>query len=198
MIPGPMIFTPMFLRKVLHALSGLLGIGVLVFPKPAMVALCACGLVIAGLADTIRLRWGFKGPLGLLSRFFKDKETRTISGSTALLASYLFLVALFPAPVAAFAILFFSVGDPLASFSGKYFPVWRFREKSVGGAMAFILVGVILSLTLPGLTFWIKICASLAGALAEFLARDVDDNLTVPVAVGIVLLIMEKLIFLGG
>ncbi|MGC8893294.1 MAG: diacylglycerol/polyprenol kinase family protein [candidate division WOR-3 bacterium] len=184
----------MFFRKIIHALSGLLGIGVLLFPKPIMVAICACGLILAGLVDAIRLRWGFKGLPGPIKRFFKEKEGRTISGSTALLASYLFLVALFPAPVSAFAILFFSVGDPLASFSGKYFPLWRFREKSVGGAIAFLVVGIILSITLPGLSFWIKICAALIGALAEFLARDVDDNLMVPVAVGIVFVALEKLL----
>lgn len=193
-----MIFNPMLLRKIIHALSGLLGIGVLVFPKPAIVALCAIGLVLAGLLDVIRLRWGFRGPMKPISPWFKEKERATISGSTALLASYLFLVAVFPAPVAAFAILFFSLGDPLASLFGKYFPFWRFREKSIGGTMAFVLVGAILSISLPGLTPCIKICASLFGALAEFFVRDVDDNLTVPVAVGVVLLIVEKLRFLGG
>lgn len=180
------------LRKAIHALSGLIGIGVLVFPKPAMVALCSCGLALAGLIDIIRLRWGFRGPIKGLSRLFKEKEGQTISGSTALLASYLFLVALFPAPAAAFAILFFSLGDPLASLFGKYFPIWRFREKSVGGALAFILVGLALSATLPGLSFWIKICASVIGALAEFLAGDVDDNLTVPIAVGVIMLVANK------
>ncbi len=184
----------MQLRKALHALSGLVGIGVLLFPKPAIVAFCACGLVLAGITDILRLRWGFRGFLKALSMFFKEKEGRTISGSTALLASYLFLVALFPAPVAAFAILFFSLGDPLASLFGKYFPIWRFREKSIGGALAFVVVGVILSATLPGLTFWIKIFAALFGALAEFIARDVDDNLTVPVAVGVALLALGKLL----
>jgi len=184
----------MFLRKAIHALSGLIGIGILLFPKPAMVAVCAFGLVFAGAVDVIRLRWGFRGPMKRISSWFKEKERATISGSTALLASYLFLVAIFPAPVAAFAILFFSVGDPLASFFGKYFPLWRFREKSVGGAMAFILVGAILSLSLPGLTPCIKICASLFGALAEFFAGDMDDNLTVPVAVGVALVALGKLL----
>jgi len=188
-----MIFTLVLLRKAIHALSGLLGIGALLLSKPAIVAACSLGLVLSGIIDIIRIKWGFRGAVRGLSRLFKEKESRTISGATALMSSYLFLLAIFPAPIAAFAILFFSLGDPSASLFGKYFPLWRWKEKSVGGGLAFILIGAILSITLPGLTFWIKICASLVGAVAEFSASDVDDNLTVPLAVGIVLLVLEKL-----
>jgi len=198
MFPGHMIFALVFLRKVIHALSALFGVGVLFFPKPAIVAACSCGLVITGIIDIIRIRWGFRGPMRGLSQLFKEKESRTISGATALMSSYLLLVAIFPAPVTAFAILFFSLGDPLASLFGKSFPIWRLREKSIGGGLAFVLVGAVLSITLPGLTFWIKICASLAGGVIEFLASDVEDNLTVPLAVGVVLVMLEKLMSLVG
>jgi len=178
----------MWLRKSIHIASGILGLAVLFLPKPAYFSLCAAALVASGITDVIRMRAGLAGPLAWFRKVFKAREERRVSGATALAVSYTFMAGLFPPEVAAFAILFMALGDPAASFFGKFIPIYRVRSKSIGGALGFLLVGLGLSLALPGPSLGIKIFASVIGCLVELFTEDIDDNFTVPISVGLAFL----------
>lgn len=161
----------------------------LILPKAWAFSGCAVALVVSAGVDLARNR----GHLRFLWFLFKDRERKRISGATALAASYTLLAGLFPPAIAGFAMIFFSLSDPLASFFGRFVPLFKVGSKSIGGALSFILLGFVLSLALPEPKFYIKIVASVVGAVVELFTQDVDDNFTVPIGVGVVMLLMTWL-----
>ena len=109
-------------------------------------------------------------------------------------ATALVLLALFAsreATMASLAVL--GVADPVAAMVGRRWGRHRIRAgRSVEGTLAFFVSGTVvaaLALVLargvtPGRIAGLAILSGLAGALAELVATRVDDNLTIPVAVG--------------
>jgi dolichol kinase len=109
-------------------------------------------------------------------------------------ATALVLLALFatrPATMASLAVL--GVADPVAAMVGRRWGKRRIRaNRTLEGTLAFIVSGSLvaaLALTLaqgltPGRVFEFALLAGVAGAVAEVVATQVDDNLTIPVAVG--------------
>jgi uncharacterized protein (TIGR00297 family) len=87
-------------------------------------------------------------------------------------------------------------GDGVASLAGKAMPIARLpwnRDKSWGGFLAFLLAGGAMALAVA---WWmdfrepaVVLVAALAAAIVESLAVGVDDNLTVPFAAAVALVV---------
>jgi dolichol kinase len=119
---------------------------------------------------------------------------RTNSGFYYVLALVL-LIFLFPSPAVIMGILILGFGDPAAAIVGKNFGKTKiYCEKSLEGSLGFLLVS--FAVGLPYL-FWrtplglldatlCALSAAFVGALTELVSEKVDDNLTIPLAVGFV------------
>jgi dolichol kinase len=103
----------------------------------------------------------------------------------------------FPKPVAVLSILFLAIGDPVASTVGTLYKgrsVKIFHGKSLHGTGAGFIACMVLTwafLRFTGMQgldlIRLSLLGGFAGAFAEVLPLDIDDNFTVPVISGFIL-----------
>ena len=117
---------------------------------------------------------------------------KRFTGATNILFSAIVCVLIFPKiiTVNAFAILI--VSDITSALVGRRYGRRRFLQKSLVGATAFFVSAVIVVLLAPkveglALEYGIGIFAAAAGAVIESLSTKFDDNITVPLGIGLVM-----------
>ncbi|MEO0294992.1 MAG: phosphatidate cytidylyltransferase, partial [candidate division WOR-3 bacterium] len=100
-----------------------------------------------------------------------------------------FLLALFfPKKVAIISLLFLSISDNLASIVGKLFGKTKlFKNKTLEGFLAFLIVSFIITLFFQELSIKKKIIISLFASFVELFSGTIDDNFTVPLLTAILL-----------
>ena len=145
-------------------------------------------------------RWMFEHFKG----FTKDKERERISSTTLFLAAAALTILLFPRGVAIAALLFLTVGDPIAEIVGTRWGRLRIlREKTLEGALAgagaCFLAGVPLLLADGlGLTLPLIAIGAAAAAVTELLPFPLDDNFTIPFGSALAMLAARALIVVPG
>jgi len=137
----------------------------------------------------------------LLRKHEQDERVKRLNGATNVLLSAVLCVLVFPrlVTITAFAILIIS--DSTAALVGRRFGRRRFFRKSLEGAAAFLVSAVIVVFVSPKagagpMEYLIGVAAAAAGMVAES-ASSIDDNIAVPVSVGLVLWALYAL-FLPG
>ncbi len=194
-------------RKVWHMLMGLFMVGVYMAGLTRSQGVLVLGAFLAlNLAvETARLRIPavnevvvrFWGPL------MRSCEVNRYTGTPYYIASALIAVGIFPKPIAALAIAFLAVGDPIASLFGILYgdKSVRFSNgKSLIGTAAGMLAcaGVAFTfLQFMNQTQFMELrfehllilsgIGGIAGGGAELLPMEVDDNFAIPVVSGFVL-----------
>lgn len=154
------------------------------------------GLAIAGVTfgamETLRLSSpAVSAWLARRIPLFREEEQHRPTGSTYFIAAALVCFLVFDTNVAANAVLFQAVGDPVAAAVGSQWGRRRWRGKSLEGSLAYMAAALVAGgLLLPthlGLGVPLLVLATLAAALFEFLPLPVDDNLRVPVLTAVVI-----------
>lgn len=137
----------------------------------------------------------------LLRRHEQDEKVKRLNGATNVLLSAVLCVVVFPklVTITAFAILIIS--DSTSALVGRRFGRRRFFRKSREGAMAFFVSAIIVVLASPKagagpIEYLLGFVAAAAGAVTESASR-IDDNIAVPVSVGIVLWALYALLLPG-
>jgi len=137
-------------------------------------------------------QWFFRWFGWLLRKHETDQAVKRFTGATNILFSAIVCVVLFPKiiTVNAFAILI--VSDITSALVGRRYGRRRFLQKSLVGATAFFVSAVIVVLLAPkveglALEYGIGIVAAAAGAVIESLSTKMDDNITVPLGIGLVM-----------
>ncbi|MGE4233414.1 MAG: diacylglycerol/polyprenol kinase family protein [Bacteriovoracia bacterium] len=134
-------------------------------------------------------------------RFFspiiRRHEVNKISGTPYYVASSLVAIAVFPKPVAILSLLYLALGDPISSFFGVLYSkksVRIFEGKSLHGTVAgFIACSLVTWIYLRSTGMYglnlirLSLLGGFAGALAELLPLEVDDNFTIPVVSGFIM-----------
>jgi dolichol kinase len=138
-------------------------------------------------------RWMFEHFKG----FTKDKEREKISSTTLFLISAAITIILFPRGVAIAALLFLTVGDPIAEIIGiRYGRIRLVRGKTlegtVAGAIACFIIGAPLLLVRDlGIDLTLLSIGAAAAALTELLPAPVDDNFTIPIGSGLAMIVAQ-------
>lgn len=135
----------------------------------------------------------------LLRKHEKDEKRKQLNGATFILISAVLVIIVFPKifVVTAFAVLI--IGDIAAALVGRKFGQTKFLLKSLEGTLAFFAFSCIVVFLTPKvegniLEFIIGIIAVGVGAIAENVSSGwADDNLTVPVTIGITMWILYAL-----
>ncbi len=125
----------------------------------------------------------------LFSFLMKEKEIDQLTGMSYVLIGSTIALLLFPPMVAVASLYFMSIGDPAASIIGK--AIGRFKVnggRTVEGSVA-MFVACLFVLFFLDLNFRAAFGA-LAAVLAEQFSGSIDDNLTVPVISGVVMIIL--------
>jgi dolichol kinase len=189
-----------YARSVFHCGSAAVGLFTVAF-LPSHTGILIIAIAFATYAWSMEIgRRVFPGLNDWLMRAYSrvshPHERYTVNSATWY-ATALVLLALFatrPATMASLAVL--GVADPVAALVGRRWGTHILRAgRSLEGTLAFIVTGSIvaaLALLLAGglsagRVAGFALLSGVAGALAELVATRVDDNLTIPAAVGGVL-----------
>jgi dolichol kinase len=155
-----------------------------------MVSLLAALSATAILLETARFS---HGPLNRtlvrwLKPLLKEGEEQKVTGATYMIIAGLGCFFFFDQGVAVAALLFLSVGDPVAALVGQRAPGPRLRGKSFLGSLALLLATVALSLILwqAGVAspLWVLLAGGCVASAVELIPLPLDDNATIPLISG--------------
>lgn len=117
-----------------------------------------------------------------------------LTGASYILMSVCLSVLIFSKPIAVCALSFIIVGDTFAAIVGRQFGKHRFRNKSVEGTIGCLVGTLIVAFIAPDLPLQIKLVGAVVAALVEAAPIRLDDNITVPIASGIVMTLLYNAI----
>ncbi|HEX79307.1 MAG TPA: hypothetical protein G4O19_04035 [Dehalococcoidia bacterium] len=185
-------------RGIFHAVAGLFVILVLYFlPYITFVVTLAIVTGIFLSFELVRLRidainkW-FISWFGFLMR---DEEKNKLTGSSYSLLGFLITVLAFDRDIAILAILFVSLGDPVATVVG----IWKGRivlwGRSIEGNIACFVVcltmGLLATKILDNLTFPMIVIGAIFATVFQAVPQKVNDNLTIPIGSALAMLVTK-------
>ena len=194
------------IRKGIHLFSLLIPVVYYFIPKSTALAILVPLTLLFGLSDICRLNIPAFGRVyntyfGFLLRSHEQNERgRRLNGATYVLLAATLLVVLFPKVIAITAIAVLIISDTSAALIGRRYGRHRFMSKSLEGASAFFLSGLLVVAIAPKVEYSaaeyaIGAAATLLGAVVEASAIGLDDNLSIPLTVGAAMWLLS-LIFL--
>lgn len=145
-------------------------------------------------------RWARRTFGFLFFKTLRNKErVRTrfqVSGSMYVLAAAIICTLLFSKPVAAIALTVMLISDTCAALFGKAFGTRKlYKSKSLEGTVAFFLSALLINMLYePVFHFtYAGVIACIAATLAEMFEDkiEIDDNLSIPLFVGIILSLLS-------
>lgn len=186
-------------RRIFHlCASSLFPVLVLFFPRLPLLAAAGGLLALSLVGEGLRLRYAPLNRLFLSSMrlLLKGREDRTLLGSTYVLTSTVVALGTMTQPVAALALFYTSVADPLAALVGERLGAHRLWGKSAEGSAAFLAgalaMGALLLATGLETTFPVMLVGAIAATLLELLPLPLDDNLKVPLGSGGVMMLVAQ------
>ncbi len=183
-------------RSLVHASLGLsFAVALLMFPKVPVVAastaLTVCFLLVefASFVMPGLRRW--------LSRqfalFLRPQEDKIVTGATYFLIGMTATIVLFPTDIAALAILFLALGDPIAAAIGRWKGRTKLWAKNVEGNLTCLTVCLVLAAIMDVLShkpgFIVGAVGAFAATLSQALPWRVNDNLTIPIGAAVAMLL---------
>lgn len=146
------------------------------------------GMAIIGEVARLRLPWLNQWAIRCLSPLLKTTERHAVTGATYMVLASLVAFLVFDKSVAIAALLFISLGDPVAALVGSRVAGPRLGGKSPLGSLAFVIVGLASASVLMAVDIleyhWAIAVGAAIAALAELVPLPIDDNLTVPLISG--------------
>jgi dolichol kinase len=188
----------LFLRKSWHLLGAtfpaLYYFGVI--SKSCTLAVVGAIIAVAVAIEILRFTSSraarvFGAVFGIIMR---DAEYRRVNATIPFLVSTFLAVLIFPKAIACVSLFYLAFGDVAAALVGG--AVGRIRltaRKTLEGTLACF--GVCLAIGLLFLDWRLASAGAAAAAVAELLSRDWADNLSMPVAAGVV---MWSISYLAG
>lgn len=184
-------------RKALHLLSLAIPIGLLLLGRRTALLILIPLTVLFVTAEILRSR--SETARRLISTAFGFMMRREeippvpsplrFNGATWVLLGACVAIALFEPTKAAAALIIGLIGDAAAALVGRRFgrhPIGK-RGKSFEGTVAFAASAFIALTPVPGITAGAAALAVIAAAAVEGFGGPINDNLSVPLAAGLVL-----------
>lgn len=196
-LPAPSLRPTNYARNLFHVGSALVALLVIVLAPSQGYIIVAAALFFTPVwtLETIR-RFSPRINERLMAFFgpVAHAHERYRVNSSTWYATALMLLAIFTRPeVAAIAVAVLGIGDPVAALVGRRFGRTRLRAgRSLEGTLGFVVAGsltafAVASSLLPdplGVRLVAALVGGVAGAVAEVFSTHLDDNLTIPLAVG--------------
>ncbi len=174
-------------RRVVHAVSGILCAGILVFLEPSRGWAVATLGGLAGLVlvlDWVRLRVPQVNFLffRILRPLASPREKGRVASSTWFVVGCLVAVAAFPLQVAVSSILVLALADPVAGYVGQRWGRTPMGSGTVEGSLTFSGLAFLILL---GMSPWpTALVTAVITAAVEALPLPLDDNVTIPGVAG--------------
>lgn len=191
------------IRKLIHLSS--LWIPILIYFAHIGVSIVIFSALFVGdaileYANYRKKPWARKTFGSLFFKTLRHKETRKvrfqISGSLYVLLAAIACTLMFSKPIAVISLSVMLISDTAAALVGKAYGTRKlYKDKSIEGTVAFFLSALLVNMLLnPIHTFtYAGVIASAVAALAEMFEDklEIDDNLSIPLFVGIILTVLQ-------
>jgi acyl phosphate:glycerol-3-phosphate acyltransferase len=181
-------------RQLFHLIAGSLVPVAGIFAPQEMTVIAFGVLALISLSlDLLRFQnsWLNRLYIRWLGPLLKKEEDHRITGATYMVIAGLVAFLFFDKTVAVSAMLFLSLGDPVASLVGRRMPGPRLFAKSPGGTAAFVGVSLLVTAALVGSGVfqyhWGLLAGAVVAGLVELTPIPLDDNLTIPLISGAVM-----------
>lgn len=184
-------------RKLFHVSGGVIYLVpylLLGWSKEFMAAILGTVLATVMGIEYARARWEWVNSLAVryMGPVMRDTEVNTLTGIPFYQASCLFAFLIFPHHVTVLSILYLALGDPSSSFFGVLYGRNKiFPNKSLQGTMGgFVVCAVATFVYLHtqnfpgGKVLIVSLLGGFAGAVAELLPLNIDDNFAIPLVSG--------------
>ena len=185
------------MRKVIHLLSAIIPLSYLWFikDKSIMLSILIIMTLFALLVELLRNNGGHfsKWFHDIFHFMLRDNESKgEHTGATWLLIGWTITVMLFKMPIAVAALLFLSIGDSFAAIIGKLYPIIKIGDKTLSGTLSgFIASFSIVLLINQSLLPIIILSGSVVAMTVELIPSRLNDNLTVPIISGLIMMYLE-------
>lgn len=176
-------------RKLLHLFAMVMPIGYYLAPKWMSLTAIASAFLFSLLADVCRFRkWEIQRYWTPITDYIvRPKEAEKFTGATHILFSGFACLLLFDLPAAAFGMSTIILGDTAAALVGRKWGRHKYNhaDRSWEGSLAFLAASLLAAFVVPGLPLWIGVVGSIIATLVEAFSNQIDDNLSVPLVVGL-------------
>lgn len=184
-------------RKGIHLFALVIPIGYVLVSFPTAVFWVSLSAAVSILLDIARFRsWALWSWVGLLlAPIYRPHEiSGGFTGASYILATATMTIILFPKTVAIAALIFIIIGDTAAALVGRQFGRHRLvGNKSWEGSAACLVSSCLASFLIPGLPPAAGLVGAVIATAAEAFSGKIDDNLTVPLSSGLVMLLIMHL-----
>jgi dolichol kinase len=132
-----------------------------------------------------------------------DKKKKNLTGATYVLLSALICALIFPKVIFVTAFTILIISDSMAALIGRKFGKRKFLRKSFEGTLSFFISASIVILFTPKvgnfpLEYLIGFVAAFVGSIVENISYGLaDDNLTIPLSVGLTMWGLYLIFFPG-
>ncbi len=128
----------------------------------------------------------------MLRQHEQDKNSKRFNGATNVLIAATLCVIIFPKLIVLTAFPILIISDSVAALIGRRFGKRKFMQKSVVGSTAFFLFALLVVYFTPKVEYslteyLIGAIAAIVGTVVEASSWKIDDNLSVPISVGVVM-----------
>ena len=117
------------------------------------------------------------------------------TGATWVFIGSTLTISIFPKEIAVISLVYMSLGDATAGLVGKKFGKTKFYNKTIEGSIAGLIVcllsGYFVHLALP---LVVVISGAFAAMFIELLPISIDDNLSVPLFAGTIMVIASTVV----
>ena len=131
----------------------------------------------------------------LISMLRLHERDGKYTGATWLFIGSTLTIAIFPKEIAIISLVYMSIGDTVAGLVGRKFGKIKFYDKTIEGSLAglifCLLSGYLVQLSLP---IEVVISGAFAAMFIELLPISIDDNLSVPLFAGTIMVIASTVV----
>jgi len=204
---GTIKYRDELVRKLIHLFSLSIPVIYYFIPTSTSITILAAFTIFAFIVDGGRFIskpfadffykiFGF-----LLRKHELDKDKKNLTGATYVLLSALICAIIFPKVIFVTAFTILIISDTMAALIGRKFGKRKLLRKSFEGTLSFFISASIVVFLTPKvgnfpMEFVIGIVAAFVGAIVENISYGLaDDNLSIPISVGITMWGLYLLIF---
>ena len=183
-------------RKFLHIFSLIIPLSYLWIFKDKSLVL-ALLLILSIFSILIEFfRFKIESINNIFKKFFnfmlrKNELKSSVTGATWLIIGNLITIYLYPIYIAVPALIFLSIGDSFAALFGKKIPKLKIGNKSIIGTLAGIFSSLSIALLVNQiLPTYVIVIGAVTAMLVELIPSPLNDNLTIPILSGLIMIII--------
>jgi dolichol kinase len=123
----------------------------------------------------------------------KHELNGKLTGASWVIIGAFITIAIFPPAIAILALLYMTLGDTAAALIGMQFGRKKIWGKTLEGTLAGLAVCLIVGWFFKDVSWMVSIGGAITAMLVELMPIKIDDNVRVPVAAGLIMVILSGL-----